>query len=209
MSSAPLVRSAPRLTDRCIGTSGAALPTDRRAGCLELALGELEAALATVTVQVDSGPLGSGQSPRIIARSLPNGHTHQTYDWGRSNAKFRMQKCAWCCLDKGSVLPYFWPWSPLGDAIYKQRQRLAGYWCIAAESRASRAFFCGRDLENWCIGPIGARCHGWRVSLRAPALAPHHTAQRDPMWASARPLALTCTTGRARAAGRSRRHWPG
>ena len=88
MSSAPLVRSAPRLTDRCIGTSGAALPTDRRAGCLELALGELEAALATVTVQVDSGPLGSGQSPRIIARSLPNGHTHQTYDWGACAARF-------------------------------------------------------------------------------------------------------------------------
>ena len=84
-------------------------------------------------------PLGTAKSLGSIARSLPNGHTHQTYDWGGSNAKFRMQKCAWCCLDKDTVFTIFWPWSPLGDAIYKQRPRLAGAWCIAAESRASLA----------------------------------------------------------------------
>ena len=46
------------------------MPTDRRAGCLKLALGELEVALATVTVQLDMVPLGIAKWLRIIARAV-------------------------------------------------------------------------------------------------------------------------------------------
>ena len=137
--SAPLFRSAPHGSDRTTMTSAAALPNDRRAGQVALLQHDLCRCAAFGAVQLEMAPLGTTKSLRIVKRSLPNGHTHQTYDWGRSNAKFRMQKCAWCCLDKGSVLPYFWPWSPLGDAIRKQRPRIAGCWCITAESRVSLA----------------------------------------------------------------------
>ena len=139
VSSTPLFRSAARGSDRTTITSASALPTYRRAGQVALLQLDLCRCATLVTVQLDMVPLSTTKSLRIVKRSLPNGHTHQTYDWGRSNAKFRMQNGARCCLDKGSVLPYFWPWSPLGDAIRKQRPRIAGCWCITAESRVSLA----------------------------------------------------------------------
>ena len=137
--SAPLFRSAPRGSDRTTMTSAAALPIERRAGQVALLQHDLCRCAAFGAVQLDMVPLDTTKSLRIVERSLPYGHTYQTYDWGRSNAKFRMQNGARCCLDKGSVLPYFWSWSPLGDAIHKQRPRIAGCWCITAESRVSLA----------------------------------------------------------------------
>ena len=96
VSSTPLFRSAARGSDRTTITSASALPTYRRAGQVALLQLDLCRCATLVTVQLDMVPLSTTKSLRIVKRSLPNGHTHQTYDWGRSNAKFRMQKCAWC-----------------------------------------------------------------------------------------------------------------
>ena len=96
VSSTPLFRSAARGSDRTTITSASALPTYRRAGQVALLQLDLCRCATLVTVQLDMVPLSTTKSLRIVKRSLPNGHTHQTYDCAKYDAKFRMQKCAWC-----------------------------------------------------------------------------------------------------------------
>ena len=94
--SAPLFRSAPRGSDRTTMTSAAALPIERRAGQVALLQHDLCRCAAFGAVQLDMVPLDTTKSLRIVERSLPYGHTYQTYDCAKYDAKFRMQKCAWC-----------------------------------------------------------------------------------------------------------------
>ena len=108
MSSALVSTSEARPAVALMLTSAFELAYGRRTSHLAALCGTFCWALATVAVQVDSGPLGSVNSLRSIARSLPNVHTHHTYDWGGSAAKFRIENCAWCHhlvrLDKSNFL---------------------------------------------------------------------------------------------------------
>ena len=70
MSSTPLVRSAPRGSDRTTMTSAAALPTYRRAGQVALLQLDLCRCAAFVAVQLDMVPLGTTKSLRISARAV-------------------------------------------------------------------------------------------------------------------------------------------
>ena len=70
------------------------MPTDRRAGCLKLALGELEVALATVTVLLDMVPLGIAKWLRIIARAVVPWSTPSDLRFGR--VKREVSYAKWC-----------------------------------------------------------------------------------------------------------------